>query len=272
MTVPYGDVVWGDKQEGFTLRYENSIGPGLFLESVAGYVNSSIYYRDLGRCIYSWLGTCDDERRLPGEISPGGADLRTDEHSYLLRPTITKVIAGAHTLRATTATRFVTRSGEDKQAPLFSPDPQSARRKLTTLVSGLEYEVDLLEDALETIAFLKHYFQAADTEELATGDVLVERDRTTQLPGVGASTRLRFAEWAYAKASYEWATRLPRAEEIFGDGARVTDNLELLPERSHNANIGIALDSVGFHEQWTPDFHEDSPPGSVLRVTCEMIA
>jgi vitamin B12 transporter len=56
--------------------------------------------------------------------------------------------------------------------------------------------------------------------------------------GAGDSLRFRFTPWFYAKASYEYATRLPRTDEVFGDGVLVVANLGLEPETSHNANLG----------------------------------
>jgi vitamin B12 transporter len=54
--------------------------------------------------------------------------------------------------------------------------------------------------------------------------------------------RYRFTPWLYAKASYEYATRLPRPDEVFGDGMLIHASLELRPEVSHNANIGPRLE------------------------------
>jgi hypothetical protein len=59
---------------------------------------------------------------------------------------------------------------------------------------------------------------------------------------VGDALRFRFTPWLYAKASYEFATRLPRPDEVFGDGVLVLANLELEPEVSHNANVGPRLE------------------------------
>lgn len=50
-------------------------------------------------------------------------------------------------------------------------------------------------------------------------------------------------QW-YAKLSYEYAARLPRVDEIFGDGATIVPNLELTPESSHNANLGLLAQQV----------------------------
>jgi len=72
--------------------------------------------------------------------------------------------------------------------------------------------------------------------------------------GAGDSFRYRLLPWLYAKASYEFATRLPRPDEVFGDGVLVLANLGLQPEVSHNANVGSRIEfrerTVG---EWTLD-------------------
>src|SRR5262249_34043148 len=121
-------------------------------------------------------------------------------------------------------------------------DPLSAQRDLFTLVSGLQYQVNLLEDRLENAVFVKDYVYRAATEEDLPGGVFRARDRNTHSLGVGDSLRYRFTPWLYAKASYEYATRLPRPDEVFGDGVLVHASLELEPEVSHNLNLGPRLE------------------------------
>jgi len=41
-----------------------------------------------------------------------------------------------------------------------------------------------------------------------------------------------------AKISYEYATRLPRPDELFGNGVLVDSYASLKPEQSHNLNGG----------------------------------
>src|SRR5690606_28123988 len=112
-----------------------------------------------------------------------------------------------------------------------------------SMVTGLEYDLRLLRERIQNIAFLKDYVQVLDSEEPLPGGVFRERDRTTHRFGVGDSLRVRILEWMYAKVSYEWATRLPRPDEVFGDGIRVVANLELEPESSHNGNLGWTIDA-----------------------------
>jgi outer membrane cobalamin receptor len=85
--------------------------------------------------------------------------------------------------------------------------------------------------------------QVTRSEEVLPGNVFRRRDRTTERYGVGNSLRYELAEWLYGKASYEWATRLPRPDEVFGDGVLLVANLELRPETSHNVNLGLSVDA-----------------------------
>lgn len=56
--------------------------------------------------------------------------------------------------------------------------------------------------------------------------------------GAGDALRYRVTDWLMVKASYEYAIRLPRADELFGDAALVDAAPDLRSERSHNVNLG----------------------------------
>jgi outer membrane cobalamin receptor len=89
--------------------------------------------------------------------------------------------------------------------------------------------------------FIKGYVYDSDSEEPLPSGVFSERDKSSHTFGFGDGIRYRFTRWLLAKASYEYATRLPSAEEVFGDGVLIHDNLLLDPEVSHNANVGPAV-------------------------------
>jgi hypothetical protein len=75
------------------------------------------------------------------------------------------------------------------------------------------------------------------------GTVQPRFDRDTHRVGAGAAVRYHLTRSLLAKSSYEWATRLPAAREVFGDNRFIEANLELSPETSHNVNAGFALDA-----------------------------
>jgi len=64
----------------------------------------------------------------------------------------------------------------------------------------------------------------------------------------------------------ELATRLPRPDEIFGNGVLIVPNLELAPETSHNANLGLTGDAPD-----TPSGSFRLDLNSFIRDTDELI-
>lgn len=243
MIVPYGAVTYGETTRGASLRYDRYLGQGVRLDALAGYTSTTSKFLDVSKCRYDWFGHCIRERERAGEIESEPYDRIHWEKTGFARLVLSWLPIPVHTLRLAIAPTFVTRTGDERrQLDSDARDPLTAERDLFTLVSGLEHEFDWLDDRLENIAFAKQYLQVARSEEPAPGDIFRRRDRETLHFGFGDSLRYRFVESVYAKASYEFATRTPRADETFGDAALVLANLELEPERSHNFNLGLNVD------------------------------
>jgi vitamin B12 transporter len=230
MTVPYADREFSEWMAGGTLRYQQSFAHGLSLEAVGGYSFGRLRSQDPDRCSYDWYGNC-----LVEKAKPDATDLFVWEQTALARVHAQWRIHPQHVVRLTSAPTYVARTARDRA------DQQPKTREqgsVTSLVSGLEYQADLLAERIENIAFAKSYLQWADTGE----DVFAVRDRSTRRFGFGDALRVRIVDALYAKASYEWATRLPRPDEVFGDGQLQLANVELEPEQSHNGNLSLVLD------------------------------
>ena len=244
MTVPYGEVETAELSAGGSLDYRRVFNNHVELDLVGGYTWAQTQFQDLGECVYDWFGQCILDRPQPGEIGVGPIDQVIAEHTGFGRFNLHWQPAAAHGLGASLAPTYVTRGGDDRTVddPELR-DPLSFRRELLTIVTGLAYTLDVFEERLENVAFAKSYVQLARSEENLPGGDPIERNRDTARFGVGDGLRYRFAPWIWAKLSYEWATRLPRPDEIFGDGMRVVANLELAPETSHNTNLGLTIDA-----------------------------
>jgi vitamin B12 transporter len=243
MSVPYGAVTYGERSAGASLRYQQSLGRGVSLDVLGGYAHLKGRFVDVTTCVYDWFGRCGRMRTQPGESDSRPYDQRGWDHSGFARVNATWRAHPQHTLRLALAATYLTRNGDDllPSAP-GARDPLKAERKLWSLVNGVEYELDLLDDRLENIAFAKQFLQILDSEEPRPGGSFRRRDRDTDRFGVGDALRYRFTDWLYAKVSYEYATRLPRPEELFGDNRFIVANLELQPEKSHNGNVGVSID------------------------------
>jgi hypothetical protein len=243
MTVPYGEVQYRSTSYGATTRYEVELPHAVTLELVAAYSKRTTHFEDHGDWVYNWRGERIRARRVPGEIESDPTDQFSWQHSFFGRVGARWKLAPGHALSAASTPQYATRTGDELlQADGAARDPLTAERKRLSLVTGLEYQIDLFGERLSNILFVKDYHYRAKSEEPLPGGIFKQRDSTEHREGIGDSLRFRFTPWLYAKASYELATRLPGPDELFGDGILVRSNLELAPEISHNANIGPTLE------------------------------
>ncbi|WP_437599052.1 TonB-dependent siderophore myxochelin receptor MxcH [Sorangium sp. So ce590] len=245
MKVPYGEVTNGETTTGVALRYEQPLGRGVAIEAIGGYAYGRATFLDVSECTYDWYGHCSPGGK-PGEDDTKPRDQVFWEHSGYGRLNLRFRPHPEHALQLSVSPMFVTRTGDERrQANPEGRDPLTADRGLVNWVHGAEHQLNLLDDRLENVLFVKQYVQFLRLEESVQGlaDRFRRRDRDTHRLGVGDGLRYRFGEWLYAKASYEWARRLPRPDEVFGDGALIRAKLDLLPEASHNANIGVTFDA-----------------------------
>lgn len=257
MTVPYGEVEYGEAVYGGTARYDVELSSVFGLELVGNYAHRTIDFVDRGMWVYDWRGQRIRERRVRGEIDSDPTDQTTWQDGAFGRATLTATLAPEHVLRLSLSPNFATRTGDERiQADPNARDPLTAKRDLLTFVSGLEYELNLLDERLTNIVFVKDYLYAASSEEVLPGNIFRERDTDSHSFGLGDAFRFRVQPWLYAKVSYEYATRLPRPDEVFGDGVLVVANLDLEPEVSHNVNVGPRIeyrdDATG---EWSLDIN-----------------
>nr|WP_171447458.1 TonB-dependent siderophore myxochelin receptor MxcH [Corallococcus carmarthensis] len=269
MESPYGEVTSAEGSAGATLRYSQSHEPGITVDAVGGYTFRRNRFLDLGTCAYDWYGRCFTTLPQPGEISEGGVERYINQHTAFARlhAAWTPVPGGAHTLRLAVSPTFVSRSGEDRRLQAINVlDPLSEGRGVTSLVTGVEYQADAFDGRLQNIAFVKDYLQDVRAQKLLPSAEFLDLGRTAHEFGVGDSLRFRLGSTLSAKASYEWATRLPRPDELFGDGLLIADSLDLQPETSHNFNLGL-----GYASEPTPAGGFRANVGGFARLAEQLI-
>lgn len=245
MTVPYGEVRYGEQVTGGTLRYElaDLAGSGFGAELTSSYARRLTHFRDDARWVYDWRGDRIRERRTGGEIDNRPHDILQWQDTALSRLLLRQRLPFGQELRATAAPTYTSRSGDERmQEKPDARDAENAQRTLLSLVVGLEHQLNAFDDLFEQVTFAKGYTLLAASEEQLPGGAYRDLQRSAHFGGAGLSVRVRPLEWLYAKASYEHATRLPSPTEVFGDGVLVRPNLTLEPERSHNANASLHLD------------------------------
>jgi hypothetical protein len=247
MTVPYGEASYGESAIGTTLRYASPDEPGrrFHVGAIAGYAYRALDFEDTSRWVYDWYGQRIFERDPgAGETSVFARDLTQWEHRAVARATLTYDVAAGQFVRLVVAPDFTTRSGEERlRVNPARIDPLTTRRNVFQAVAGLEHGFTDPGDVIENDAFLKLYLYQPSTDQVRTFDNSIEHvEDSIWRGGVGDAFRVRLGRDAAAKLSYEYATRLPRPDELFGDGALLLANLELSPESSHNGNVSLAFE------------------------------
>ncbi|HWO09805.1 MAG TPA: TonB-dependent siderophore myxochelin receptor MxcH, partial [Polyangiaceae bacterium] len=250
MSTPYGAVTQGQTAFGGHLRYDqpNLTSSGLGTSLVLGYGLRRIDFEDVSPSVYDWYGRRVFERNPgTGELSNFASDVTQWEHRIIGRAALSQRLGSTQRLELVASPDFTTRSGSERlRVREDRIDPLTTRRDLGQLVTGLEHLWRPEGDRIENSLFAKYYLYSLSTDQVETFDNSIQHvEDVTQRFGAGDGFRVRLAEGLLAKASYEYATRLPRPDEVFGDGALITANLELEPETSHNGNLSLRVERDG---------------------------
>jgi vitamin B12 transporter len=248
MSVPYGEAESGQTVIGGTLRYEPARPPGAVFDTSAlvGYSYRRLDFRDTSRWVYDWFGQRVFERSEgSGETSTLASDSSQWEHRLLARLGTALALGDEQRLRLVLAPDFTTRTGTERLR--INPqrlDPLTTEREVLQLVAGLEHSFRDLDDVVDNSAFAKYYLYRPSTDQVEVFDNSIRHiEATSHRAGFGDALRVWILPGLLGKLSYEYATRLPRPDEVFGDGILVLPNLELSPETGHNANAGVLLET-----------------------------
>jgi hypothetical protein len=270
MSVPYGEPTYEQSASGATARYEQPLSHQLDLELIASYSYRTSTFVDKSRWVYNWYGERVRERVVFGELEAGDPkDQVYRWHNALGRVVLEYAVTPTHVLTLASSPTWTTLTGDERiQANPMGRDPLTAERVRISAVTGLELESSFFEmpDApaedearragsdyrLQNLLFTKYYLYMVDGEEPLPGGLFRESDTDSHAFGIGDGVRYRFTRWLLAKAAYEYATRLPRPDEVFGDGILIHENLELKPEVSHNLNVGPVID---LKKTWSGDYN-----------------
>lgn len=256
MTVPYGEVTYGDRSAGLQLFYEQPLSESLQLETVAVIAHRSYDFADESEWVYDWFGNRGRRRTTAGEIDGRPRNQTIWVNGAFGRGLLSWTLNENHAFRLTTSPEYSTQTGDERrQLNPEARDPLTAIADMVRVVSAVGHEWHALpyggnsdakhsEDfALENVFSVKHYHYATNAEQPLAGNVFRRHDVERTFWGFNEGIRYGLTRWFFAKGSYEYATNLPTPQQVFGDGGFVLPNVELLPETSHNVNLGFLVDA-----------------------------
>lgn len=244
MATAFGEAIREQRSYGGLFNWQSLDSRQLRADATVGYSYSEVEFIDTTTCVYNWRGECVTRRiGRGGEAGFGEQNTLVWNHSLFGRFNAELKIREEDNLRFTSAPSDISRSGENR---LFVGQPGTvdvltSQSGLTNLINGIEYEANSLLSGFQTIVFAKSYYQWTTAQDFddAGGSTIILLKSQNHYWGFGSSSRYRLSDKFSLKASYEWATRLPRIDEVLGDGALIAPNGELKPERSHNANLEV---------------------------------
>lgn len=233
---PFGEVLFTSFSTGLNINYNVNLGNKWKLDLKVGYNYDERVSVDTTRNLYNWLGEVIRVQNLPGEFGLGNHLVTTSE-SVFARQQLNYAISDKQVLKLSVAPTYAYRTGNDLLIE-DDVDPALDDRYLFDLVTGIEYTSHWLDERLQNIAFVKNYRQGIRIESFdqSLEETIVD-ERSTGNYGAGNGLKFDWSSRFFTKLSYEFAYRLPRQDEIFGDGQLIVQNLELRPESSHNVNF-----------------------------------
>ncbi|BFP40338.1 TonB-dependent receptor [Flavobacteriaceae bacterium GF1] len=243
---PLGEVTEEEINRIFSVSYKKNILPNWNLDIFGALSKVDSKEQDLATNRYEWDG--DVQRDFNGNpiITPGGEfvrrDQRIEEESKVARVFTRYDVNDAIRINLSSTYNSFDRVGSDPfQIPnvVTGIQPITIPSTYTKIVSGLGVGLSFFEGKLQSESFVKNYYLEAEAASLNFSDNLTQ-DLFFRDFGWGQSFKYAFDDDTYVRISFEDAIRIPDAEEYVGDNLFVQPNLELLPERSENLNVGFA--------------------------------
>jgi outer membrane receptor protein involved in Fe transport len=244
--VPYGEVMTYRKSAGSVLTYRNDFGENFNLDFISGYNYRERQFKDVSDYVYNWYGERIEGSagNVSGEISEstGPSDTYTWNNDVFSRLKASWKISNQYAVSFTSAPTYSKQTGDDRLINGY--DPATAIRDYFTWVNGADFKVNALDEKLEDVFFIKNYWQKISSEEkIPSNNSIIKEDRSVNYFGFGNGFRFKFNSQFATRLTYEYATRLPQTDELFGDGQFIQGNLNLKPERSHNVNFELFFTS-----------------------------
>lgn len=177
------------------LHYATAVGENLSVDAVVGYSRLRSRLLDISSCIYNWFGQCLGNRPWPGESSGGvnlgnnGVEQIAIRHALFARMNASLAMGLNNSLSWSVApTHEQLRAGNRR---ILSPgaqrsDPSRGDRRLSSLVTGVEHELNAFRDNLQMTLFVKHYWQRLSATESGPLDRVRQRRGGLQRWGWGS--------------------------------------------------------------------------------------
>lgn len=262
MSVPYGEAKSSNTAYSGLLRWNKKFDLNFSLKLVGGYTYNETNFTDTTTCIYNWLGECVRRDPIPGEIGFSPQHIKFWDQNYYARTLLGYQLSDRSEIKLSLAPTNISRTGENFLSQPNITDALSDTRNIFTLINGASHEWKSKDEKLQNTVFFKSYFQSVKAKDFLPGGIVRDLSRQKNIWGVGNGMSYTINKSWLLKLSFERAARIPRATEIFGNGALILPNLELVPEQSTNVNLQVnykkTTNSIGLLKVGMNGFYRNS--------------
>lgn len=254
MAQPYGETTSDESTSGLSVDYQKqNLLPNLDLKWYGGFNRTIGHFVDTTLNAYTWDGEVYRRRTDGGEISTSRNLLELDARNAVSRLNVQYQPWDKGQFTFNLFSSWFKRTGEDPiAAEFYGQDYFVNPTELVKHATGLAYN-HTFGEVLESYTAIKHFAYTADGYAIQNLEFQPNHQSVANI-GYSQLFRYRITDQLLAKASYEYATRLPDEFELFGDFTLVRPNPFLEPEQSHNANVSgqyngtkLAVDVNGFY-------------------------
>ncbi len=238
MAQPYGEVTYEESTIGASVDYQKqNILPRIDLKWYGGINHTTGHFVDTTLNAYTWDGKVNRRRTDGGEISASRNLLKLNSRNAVSRFNVNYNPWNKGQITLNIFSSWFRRTGEDPiAAEFYGQDYYTYPTVLVKNATGLAYK-HTFSEALESYTAIKHFAYTADGYAIQFLEFQPNQQSVSNF-GYSQSFRYHVSDQFLAKASYEYATRLPDEFELFGDFTLIRPNPFLEPEQSHNANLG----------------------------------
>ena len=188
---------------------------------------------------YNWYGDKILTNQIQGEINRGGSDQKLNYDMFSNRSFVSYKILNNHEIEFGNLFFYQERIGSDPFgaiSPQFGVDVLKTPAIYKKSIVSLSLVSNYLSNSLETVVGIKDY--RGVTKGFTTDKYSFAWDVQKNNSHVGYMAGIKWLKNQFLlKSSYEYATRMPDEIEVFGDGVLIKENLDLLPEKSHNISL-----------------------------------
>lgn len=242
---PYGGALTKEILNKVSLNYEND---QIFEKKLCLKIYGTAFKKyakliDTVSKKFYWYKAPENSNTATGEIGPKSL-FRIEDESHIFNSLIKYHFTRKQNIVMNYTKNYLSRKGKDPIAT--SRVPFTDPHKLSKHVLGLSFNSIFFDRSIK-ITFFAKYFNM-ETYGIINAVYKNESDPTKYTPennfygkiGGGFAAKFQPVQELTIKTSFEKAYRLPEGYEIFGNGNLLLTNLKLIPEESHNYNLGLS--------------------------------